>query len=64
VDDEMAAALELEDQVLAPPAKISDDLPFERRRDQLRRLGPRQPRIVSTSGSSGTALQPSLEERP
>jgi len=30
VDDEVATALELEDQVLAPPAKIPDDLAFER----------------------------------
>ncbi len=30
VDDEMAAAFELEDQVLTSPAKIPDDLAFER----------------------------------
>ena len=57
VDDEMAPTLELEDQVLAAPAKVADDLAFECRRDQFGRLGPGQPWIVD-----GDRFEPAADE--
>jgi hypothetical protein len=58
VDEEVAPALELQNQILAPPTDRSDALAFERGGNGLGWLGPGQARVVDEH-----ALERSTGER-
>jgi hypothetical protein len=57
MNEEVPPAFESDDQILATTTHLTHAFSFERGRDELRRFGPRQPRIADRDALETAASQ-------